>query len=877
MAERVVSIKLMADATGLVQGFNRASDAAQDLRDKATSTGQKIAQSARENREAWNTVGTGLTAVGVAVTGIGVAALKTGIQYNALQQTTRAALTTLLGSAQAANAQMDKLDAFARNSPFSKATFISAQQQMLAFGIETKKVIPYLDAVQNAVAAAGGSNQQIAEIAFIMSQISSAGKITGQDLMQFGQRGVNAAELIGSQMGKTGAQIRSDITAGTLGADEALDALAAGMSEKFDGAAAGVKNTFAGAMDRVKAAWRDFASELAKPLVDPNGGGALVDLLNWTADAMRNFEQLPGPVKSTVSALAGLIGVGSLAAGTFMLALPRVLAFKDSLATLGVTGATVKGGLQSVLQFLGGPWGIALMAAAVSVYALNSAMDASVTKSDQFTTALKQGVDGFEAMSATAEKNKSFIFDATGAYENLGTALDKAAKHSGDFNRFMNITMGENSALDSVKEFGSALATLAGEDLSAAQREFAAFGDAAGLSNTQLATALNEMPAFKSALLDYASAAGVATDDSTLLKLALGEIEATQPKNSLEELAGVATDTTEAISALADEILAFGKTQIDADRAAIKMRDSIRSLDEHLASGTAAFDGYSEASDKTTSELLAVADAARQSAAATLEAGGSQASANAILDEARTKLVASAEALGMDSDAAQAWANARVPSADSVSAALDGVTGAANSIPTDTKAGVTTDAPFSTRQLLETGRAANSIPKSKHTDVTASTETAKSGVRSFLDTLAMLPTLVTVGIATAVSGKKAYGGTIGFASGGTIPGYARGNTVQGIGGGVSDGTVYGRGTAKSDSVLVRLSAGEEVIQEPYASMYRRELKQMNRGDFMPGRGAQQVLVSRRGDTNVNVEIVGHRGLDASEVADIVIKRIEDEL
>src|SRR5690606_1224418 len=94
----------------------------------------------------------------VAVAGLGAAALKSGISYNALQQSSRAALTTILGSAQAANAQMDKLDDFAKNSPFAKQVFIRAQQQLLGFGLAADKVIPSLDAIQNAVAAVGGSN-----------------------------------------------------------------------------------------------------------------------------------------------------------------------------------------------------------------------------------------------------------------------------------------------------------------------------------------------------------------------------------------------------------------------------------------------------------------------------------------------------------------------------------------------------------------------------------------------------------------------------------------------------------------------------------------------------------------------------------------------
>lgn len=68
--------------------------------------------------------------------------------YNTLQQSSRAALTTLLGGAEAANAQMDKLDEFARSSPFAKQVFIQAQQQLIGFGYSAKDVLPTLDAIQ---------------------------------------------------------------------------------------------------------------------------------------------------------------------------------------------------------------------------------------------------------------------------------------------------------------------------------------------------------------------------------------------------------------------------------------------------------------------------------------------------------------------------------------------------------------------------------------------------------------------------------------------------------------------------------------------------------------------------------------------------------
>lgn len=442
MTERVVKVTLTLSASQYQAELEKAKKATETLGGTSEKVGaqgsgamDKLAQSARNNREAWTTTGSALLVFGAAVTGIGIAALKTGIQYNTLQQTTRAALTSLLGSAEAANAQMDKLDAFARTSPFSKATFITAQQQMLAFGIEAKKVVPYLDAVQNAVAAAGGSNADIEGIVATMSKIQSSAKITAEDLNELGGRGVNAAELIGSQMGMTGAQVRDAITKGSLDAGVALDSLAAGMKQRFDGAADGVKNTFAGSMDRIKAAWRDLSADLASPLVGPTGGGFLVDLNNQIADAMRSFQSLPEPVKIATTAIAGLTGVGALAAGTFLTLAPRLIDTWDALGKMGRVGA----GAQSALRGIGsaatgmlGPFGLAAAAVIAAVVALDqlSTMKPPTYSPEEFTGGLLDVRDA--AFTSTAALDEFFTissggfrgFNATKEVKGFGDALN---------------------------------------------------------------------------------------------------------------------------------------------------------------------------------------------------------------------------------------------------------------------------------------------------------------------------------------------------------------------------------------------------------------------------------------------------------------------
>ncbi|MCW1065374.1 hypothetical protein, partial [Streptococcus anginosus] len=91
--------------------------------------------------------------------------------------------------------------------------------------------------------------------------------------------------------GKTGSEIRRDISNGALSASDALDALTKGMQAKFGGATDNIKQQWTGATDRIHAAWRDTGAILARPFIDPNGGGKAVEWANLVADNMRQVQQ----------------------------------------------------------------------------------------------------------------------------------------------------------------------------------------------------------------------------------------------------------------------------------------------------------------------------------------------------------------------------------------------------------------------------------------------------------------------------------------------------------------------------------------------------------------------------------------------------------
>lgn len=283
MANRTVAVTLTADVLGYESAMGRASKATTGVADAGDKASGRLKQAFNT---AGKTAGTlfnmGLAGSTVLLTNLG----KTGVAYNSLQQNSRAALQVILGDTEAVNRQMRDLDNLVSKSPFGKDTFISAQQQLLAFGYAAEDVIPTLDAVQNAVAATGGSSQKLAEIVYVLAQVQAAGKVTATDLMQLGQRGVDAATIVGSQMGKTGAEIREMITEGEISVDEFLSNLTTGLQEQFGGATDAIKEQWTGATDRIKAAWRETGSAMMDPFITKTGGGQAVVWANDFADAL---------------------------------------------------------------------------------------------------------------------------------------------------------------------------------------------------------------------------------------------------------------------------------------------------------------------------------------------------------------------------------------------------------------------------------------------------------------------------------------------------------------------------------------------------------------------------------------------------------------
>src|SRR5690606_35024543 len=152
MADRSLTVRLRAEVDQFRKDMEEAAKATEGVGAAAENAGRSskaldlLGQTGRD-------VGRTLIAVsGAAAAGmvaLTAATIATGVQYNTLEQTSRAALTTLLGSAEAANEQMERQREFGATSPFPRQVWIEAQQQLLAFGMAAEDIVPTLSAIQD--------------------------------------------------------------------------------------------------------------------------------------------------------------------------------------------------------------------------------------------------------------------------------------------------------------------------------------------------------------------------------------------------------------------------------------------------------------------------------------------------------------------------------------------------------------------------------------------------------------------------------------------------------------------------------------------------------------------------------------------------------
>lgn len=232
----------------------------------------------------------------------------------------RIGLEAFLGSADKAKSIFGEIQDFAQLSPFQFKDLAQGANRLLAFNVEAEKVVPTLAAVSSATGALGGDIGKFNDLITALGQIRQAGKLTGEELRQLRNAGVEgiALESLGAAFGKTAAEIQKAVRDGIIPGAQAVDVIVSGLEKRFGPFNEKVSKSFEVALSNVGDALSKLADTGIGPLLPK-----LTAFLNGLKPQFESFGQFLSKNADSIS--SWIAGFGQLAAAIAVSQIPRLL------------------------------------------------------------------------------------------------------------------------------------------------------------------------------------------------------------------------------------------------------------------------------------------------------------------------------------------------------------------------------------------------------------------------------------------------------------------------------------------------------------------------------------------------------------------------
>ena len=276
-------------------------------------------------------------AVGVAFSAQqAIAFVKQVVNVRAEIQALEVSFRTLLGSQQASAELMRQMKEFAAATPLQLGDLAKGAQTMLGFNIDPDEIMPMLKAIGD---ISMGDAQKFQALTLSFSQMSSVGKLMGQDLLQMINAGFSPLAVIADKTGKSIGELKEEMSAGAVSADMVKQAFIDATSEggQFFGMLSGQGDTVKGALAQLSGAFTDMFNGIGEQSEGIIKGS--VKSLQWL---VQNYEIL-GKI------LAGIIATY----GTYKAVMITVVALERlqvQLALAKMGGLTKWGALLEVLK-----------------------------------------------------------------------------------------------------------------------------------------------------------------------------------------------------------------------------------------------------------------------------------------------------------------------------------------------------------------------------------------------------------------------------------------------------------------------------------------------------------------------------------------------
>ena len=175
---------------------------------------------------------------------------------------------------------------FATSTPMMMNDLAKGAQTLLGFNIAAEKVMPILRQIGD---ISMGDAQKFNSLTLAFAQMSSTGKLMGQDLLQMINAGFNPLVVIAEKTGKSVAQLKDEMSKGAISVEMVEEAFRAATAEggKFHNMLETQSKTLKGAISNMQGAYQDMLNAIGE-----SNQGILMEGVNLATLLAKNYETI---------------------------------------------------------------------------------------------------------------------------------------------------------------------------------------------------------------------------------------------------------------------------------------------------------------------------------------------------------------------------------------------------------------------------------------------------------------------------------------------------------------------------------------------------------------------------------------------------------
>lgn len=220
MADYTLSAKITGDATGFDRAIKDAEKSAGNFQKTIGDMGKKLSSVGQSLQSAGKKITMATTAFA------GIAAI--GVKYNATMETYATSFEVMTGSAEKAADVVDELKDIAASTPFEMPELAETTQLLMNYGFTADDALEKMTMLGD---ISQGSADKMNRIATAYGQMSSAGKVSLEDVKQMIEAGFNPLQEISESTGESMESLYDRISAGTISVDEITASMQRSTSE----------------------------------------------------------------------------------------------------------------------------------------------------------------------------------------------------------------------------------------------------------------------------------------------------------------------------------------------------------------------------------------------------------------------------------------------------------------------------------------------------------------------------------------------------------------------------------------------------------------------------------------------------------------------